>query len=397
MKILVINAGSSSLKYQLIDMTDESVLAKGNCDRIGIDGLLKHKSAKAEFVKEFSMPNHSTAVRKVIEVITDKEIGCISSLDEISAVGHRIVHGGEHFKEAKLVNEAVIDEIAECGKLAPLHNVHSVSGIRACMEVLPNVPHVVVFDTAFHQTMPPEAYMYGVPYDYYKKYAIRKYGFHGTSHRFVTQRAAAMLGKDVNDVNLITCHLGNGSSITAVKNGKCIDTTMGFTPLDGLMMGSRCGAMDPAVVTYIERIEGKTSKEMDMFMNKECGVLGISGVSSDFRDIDDAVAEGNERAKLALDMFIYQIKKYIGSFMYILGKIDGIVFTAGVGENNPELRQEVLKGLQNIHIDSKLNNIHGKETIISTPDSAFKIMVIPTNEECMIARDTKQLVESLKK
>jgi len=399
MKVLVINAGSSSLKYQLIDMTNEKVLAKGNCERIGIDGFLKHKSEKGEFSKEVEMTNHTAAIKQVIDVITDKDYGCISSLGEISAVGHRVVHGGEKFNEAALVDESVITEIEKIGKLAPLHNYASASGIRACKEVLKDIPQVVVFDTAFHSQMPPKAYMYGLPYKYYEKYAIRKYGFHGTSHRYVTLRAAKILGKDPKDVKLITCHLGNGSSIAAVKGGKSIDTSMGFTPLDGLMMGTRCGSIDPAIVTFIEENEGKTFKEMNMLMNKESGVLGVSEVSSDFRDLDLAVEQGNEKAELALEMFAYQVKKYIGSYYFALDGADAIIFTAGIGENNAELRLRCINGLEEIGIklDPEKNKIRGQEAIVSTPDSKIKVLVIPTNEELMIAKDTRDLVESLKK
>jgi len=399
MKVLVINAGSSSLKYQLIDMTNEKVLAKGNCERIGIDGFLKHKSEKGEFSKEVEMTNHTAAIKQVIDVITDKDYGCISSLGEISAVGHRVVHGGEKFNEAALVDESVITEIEKIGKLAPLHNYASASGIRACKEVLKDIPQVVVFDTAFHSQMPPKAYMYGLPYKYYEKYAIRKYGFHGTSHRYVTLRAAKILGKDPTDVKLITCHLGNGSSIAAVQGGKSIDTSMGFTPLDGLMMGTRCGSIDPAIVTFIEENEGKTFKEMNMLMNKESGVLGVSEVSSDFRDLDLAVEQGNEKAELALEMFAYQVKKYIGSYYFALDGADAIIFTAGIGENNAELRLRCINGLEEIGIklDPEKNKIRGQEAIVSTPDSKIKVLVIPTNEELMIAKDTRDLVESLKK
>ena len=399
MKVLVINAGSSSLKYQLIDMTNEKVLAKGNCERIGIDGFLKHKSEKGEFSKEVEMTNHTAAIKQVIDVITDKDYGCISSLGEISAVGHRVVHGGEKFNEAALVDESVITEIEKIGKLAPLHNYASASGIRACKEVLKDIPQVVVFDTAFHSQMPPKAYMYGLPYKYYEKYAIRKYGFHGTSHRYVTLRAAKILGKDPKDVKLITCHLGNGSSIAAVQGGKSIDTSMGFTPLDGLMMGTRCGSIDPAIVTFIEENEGKTFKEMNMLMNKESGVLGVSEVSSDFRDLDLAVEQGNEKAELALEMFAYQVKKYIGSYYFALDGADAIIFTAGIGENNAELRLRCINGLEEIGIklDPEKNKIRGQEAIVSTPDSKIKVLVIPTNEELMIAKDTRDLVESLKK
>ena len=393
MKIMVVNAGSSSLKYQLFDMESTEVLAKGLCERIGIDGKIKHKSAKGEFEKEIAMPNHAAAIKEVIDAVTDAKYGCISSLDEISAVGHRIVHGGDLFTESVLVDEKVLAGIDQCSELAPLHNPGSLTGIKACMEVMKDVPQVGVFDTAFHQTMPPKAYMYPLPYEYYEKYKVRRYGFHGTSHRYVSQRAAAMLGKKPEEIKVVTCHLGNGSSIAAVDCGKVVDTSMGFTPLAGLLMGTRCGDVDPAVVTYIMQKENLSSKEMDTIMNKKSGALGLSGVSSDFRDVEAHMGE-NERCKLVLDIVAYQVKKYIGSYAAAMGGLDAVVFTAGIGENNTWLREDIVSGLEfmGIKIDHEKNQIRGKETDVSAQGATVRTLVIPTNEELMIARDTQAIV-----
>ncbi len=402
MKILVINAGSSSLKYQLIDMETEAMLCKGNCERIGMPaGVFTHKTADGrELHRDVNMLDHTAAFTQVKNALIDKEYGVIHELSEVTAVGHRIVQGGALFSESVLVDEKVIEGIESLIPLAPLHNKAHVQGIRACREVFgTQVPEVVVFDTAFHSTMPPKAYMFNVPYEYYEKYAVRRYGFHGTSHRYVSARYAKITGKDLKDLKLITCHLGNGSSITAVDGGKCIDTTMGLTPLDGFMMGTRTGTLDPSVVTFIMEKEHLTPQEMDQLLNKKSGMLGISGVSSDDRDVSAAAAEGNKRAMLALDILEYQISKYIGGFMVALGGCDAIVFTAGIGENQPRHRRVVGQYLSylGVKIDDKLNEemVHGKEGKISTPDSSMEVYVIPTNEELVIARDTRDLVEKL--
>lgn len=402
MKILVINAGSSSLKYQLIDMDKEEMVAKGNCERIGMPaGLFGHTTADGrELKKKINMLDHTAAFTQVKDALLDKEYGVIQDLSEVAAVGHRIVQGGALFSESVLVDEKVIEGIESLIPLAPLHNKAHVQGIRACRDVFgPEVPEVVVFDTAFHSTMPPKAYMFNVPYEYYEKYSVRRYGFHGTSHRYVSARCAQLMGKDLKDLKLITCHLGNGSSITAVDHGKCIDTSMGLTPLDGFMMGSRTGTLDPSVVTFIMEKEHLTPREMDEILNKKSGLLGISGVSSDDRDVTAANLEGNPRAKLAQDILEYQISKFIGSYMVALGGCDAIVFTAGLGENQSTHRLKVGNAFSymGVQVDPELNSqmIRGKEGKISTPDSSIEIFVIPTNEELVIARDTKELVESL--
>lgn len=396
MKILVVNAGSSSLKYQLINMKEEVVLAKGLCDRIGLPGsLIRHKTHDGRAVeKEIHMADHKDAIASLIKVLTHEEWGVIKSLDEIKAVGHRVVHGGEKFFKSVIIDDEVMKAIEECAELAPLHNPPNITGIKACQQVMNGVPQIAVFDTAFHQTMPQKAYIYALPYEYYKKYRLRKYGFHGTSHKYVSERAAIMLGKPYDKVKTVTCHLGNGSSIAAVDCGKVIDTSMGFTPLDGLAMGTRCGTIDPAVVTFLMNKEGLSADEMDTIMNKKSGVLGISGVSSDFRDLDDAVAQGNERAELALEIFAYQVRKFIGAYACAMGGIDAIVFTAGIGENNPKIRSMVCKELEflGIKIDEEKNNIKGAEKDVSTDDSKVKVFVIPTNEELAIAQETKKLV-----
>lgn len=396
MKILVINAGSSSLKYQLIDMSNEEVLAKGLCERIGIDNsFLKHTKTGADsIVIEKDLPNHKVAIEEVINVLVDATNGVIKDMSEITAVGHRVVHGGEKFSSSVLINDEVMDTLRECIELAPLHNPPNITGIEACQAIMPTTPMVAVFDTAFHQTMPKHAFMYALPYEIYEKYSIRKYGFHGTSHKYVAERAAVVLGKPLESLKIVTCHLGNGSSIAAVKNGQCVETSMGFTPLDGLAMGTRCGTIDPAVVTYLMNKEGLSTKEVDNLMNKKSGVLGISGVSSDFRDIEKAADEGNERARLALDIFYYRVRKYIGEYAAVMGGVDAVVFTAGVGENNVPGRVEILEGLEflGISIDLEKNSVRGKEIDVSTADAKVRTLVIPTNEELAIARETKGLI-----
>lgn len=396
MKILVINAGSSSLKYQLINMNTSAVLAKGNCDRIGLDGVLEHKTDSAKIKKEVALNNHADAIKVVLASLLDPEIGCIASLDEIYAVGHRVVHGGTLYNKPMLVTEEVIRGIDACSEFAPLHNPAHVVGIRACVEAMPGISQVVVFDTAFHQTMPAKAYMYALPYEYYEKYHVRRYGAHGTSHKYVSLRAAEMMGKKPEELKIVTCHLGNGSSVAAVDRGRCLDTSMGFTPLAGLMMGTRCGDIDPAVVTYLMEKENLSPKEFDQIMNKKSGVLAISGLSNDFRDIDKAIENGNERAKLVMDMFEYQITKYIGSYAAAMGGIDALVFTAGVGENNGGLRYRVCEPLKFMGIDVNPESIEWRssDALISTPESKVATFVIATNEELMIARDTKTVVEA---
>lgn len=397
MKVLVINAGSSSLKYQLIDTENNDVIAKGLCERIGIDGSkLKHRPAgkdEVEIVKP--MENHADAIKLVIAALLDKEHGVIESMDEIGAVGHRVVHGGEYFSESVIIDDKVKKAIEECAELAPLHNPANLTGINACEEVMPGVKQVAVFDTAFHQTMEPKAYLYAIPYELYEKEKIRKYGFHGTSHKYVSQRAAEMLGKPIEELKIITCHLGNGSSITAVDGGKSVDTSMGFTPLSGVIMGTRSGVIDPAIIPYVMDKENMDIKDVDTLLNKKSGVLGISGISSDFRDLETEAKNGNERAQLALDMFVYSVKRYIGFYACAMGGVDAVAFTAGVGENNGEMREEVLEGAEfmGIKVDPKKNVGRGKEMDISADDSRVKVLVIPTNEELMIALDTKALVE----
>ena len=399
MKILVINAGSSSMKYQLIDMEDESVIAKGNCERIGVDGHFKHTTGDGRvYETDVVMNNHTEAFVQIKNALISEEYGVIKNLDEVSAIGHRIVQGGALFSESVLVNEDVIKGIESLIPLAPLHNAAHVQGIRACLDVFgTEVPEVVVFDTAFHSTMPPKAFTYPVPYEYYEKYAVRRYGFHGTSHRYVSNRCAELMGKDMKDLKIITCHLGNGSSITAIKGGKVIDTSMGLTPLDGIMMGKRTGSLDPSVVTFIAEKEGFTPSEMDTLLNKKSGFLGISGVSSDDRDVTAAAESGNARAQLAIDILEYQILKYIGSYTAALGGVDAIVFTAGIGENQCSHRINVCNNLSymGVKVDADLNAkaIRGVEGKISTPDSTVDVFVIPTNEELVIARDTMALVQ----
>ena len=402
MRILVINAGSSSLKYQLINMEDESVLAKGNCERIGIDGgIVTHKLPDGRSKElNVNMSNHTEAFMQVKNMLLDNEVGVLNSLSEVSAIGHRVVQGGALFSESVLVNEDVIKGIESLIPLAPLHNKAHVQGIRACIDVFGvEIPQVVVFDTAFHSTMPPKAYMFAVPYEYYEKYKVRRYGFHGTSHRYVSERCAHLMNRDLKDLKLITCHLGNGSSIAAIDSGKVIDTSMGLTPLDGFMMGTRSGSLDPSVITFIAEKENMSPEDMSNMLNKESGLLGISGVSNDDRDISDAVVNGNKRAKLAHDMLEYQITKFIGGYMAALKGCDAIVFTAGLGENQASHRQVVCDNLSymGVKIDKELNNmmVAGKEGKISTPDSKIAVYVIPTNEELLIARDTQDIVNKL--
>ena len=395
MKIFVVNCGSSSIKYQLIDMKDESVIAKGLVERIGIEGsVLTHTPAgKVKVRLESAIPDHVDGIKKVLAALVDPNHGVIKSMDEIDAVGHRVVHGGEIFNESVVITDEVLKQIEDLSDMAPLHQPANVSGIRACQKLMPNTPQVAVFDTAFHQTMPPVAYMFGVKYEEYKDYGIRKYGFHGTSHKYVSGVAAQLLKKDIKDTKIITCHLGNGSSITAVDGGKSVDTSMGFTPLDGVLMGTRTGSIDPAVVPVLMQKKGLDAAGVDKYMNKECGVLGVSGVSSDFRDLEDAAAKGNERAQLALDMFCYQVKRYIGAYAAAMGGVDAIVFTAGVGENDIHTRQQVCAGLEflGVKLDADRNNVRGKVTEISAADSKVKVFLIPTNEELAIAQDTLRL------
>lgn len=397
MKVLVINAGSSSLKYKLIDMDTEAVMAKGLCERIGIDGSkLTHTPANSDkVVIEKEMPNHSVAIKLVLDALTDKDHGVIADMSEISAVGHRLVHGGEVFSGSVLITAEVKKAVEECNPLAPLHNPANLTGVAACEEAMPGVPNVGVFDTAFHQTMPKKAYMYGIPYEYYEKYKIRKYGFHGTSHNYVSHRVAEMMGKPIEELKIITCHLGNGSSIAAVDCGKVVDTSMGLTPLDGLVMGTRSGSIDPAIIKFLADNEGLSINEIDNILNKKSGVLGISGISSDFRDLEAAAAEGNERAQLALDMFFNSVKGYIGRYASIMGGVDVITFAGGVGENGPDTRAEILAGheFMGIKIDAAKNKTRGVEAEISTDDSKVKVFVVPTDEELTIARDTKRIIE----
>ncbi len=398
MKVLVINAGSSSLKFQLFDMEDEKVIAKGNCEKIGLEGSFigyKTKGDKKEVMT--SMPDHTIAIQKVFEVLMNKDDGVINSVNEISAVGHRVVQGGWIFDKSVVLNEKVIEDLSLLEPLSPLHAKANMAGIRGCMAVMPNIPQVAVFDTAFHATMPAKAYMYGIKYEDYEKYHIRRYGFHGTSHRYVTGEVAKLLGKKPEEVNVITVHIGNGSSITAVKNGQSVDTTMGLTPIEGLIMGTRSGDLEPGVYNYLADKKGMTCNEVLNYLNKECGILGVSGVSSDMREINDAILKGNKRARLALDMLIYRVKKYIGSYLAVLGGADAIVFTGGIGENQEDLREGALEGMEycGIEIDKDKNNNLPRGTVeeISTVNSKIRVFRIPTDEEKLIARDTKALVE----
>ncbi len=395
MKILVINAGSSSLKYQLIDMENEGVLAKGLCDRIGLDGKFVHNANGEKLELDHPMPNHAEAIKVVLEYLVDAKWGVIKDVAEISAVGHRVVNGGEVFVEATLMNEEKVNTLEGLTEFAPLHNPAAVTGLRACMEVMgKDVPQVTVYDTAFHYGMPKTAAIYPIPYEYYEKYGIRRFGAHGTSHGYVAGECAKLLGKDIKDLKIVTCHLGNGSSITAVDGGRCVDTSMGFTPLAGVLMGTRCGDIDPAVAMYIMNKEGLTPDQMSDLMNKKSGALGLSGVSNDFRDLDAAAAEGNERAQLALDMFTYQVTKYIGSYAAAMGGVDAIVFTAGIGENNDVMRSDIVKTLKFLgtEMNEEENKKRGEARVVSTPDSKVKVCVIPTNEELAIARQTLEVI-----
>ena len=397
MKTLIINCGSSSLKYQLIDMSTEECMVQGLVERIGIEGsLLTQKvEGKDKYVINAEIKNHKEAIKLVLQALIDPIHGVIKSMDEISAVGHRVVHGGEKYSDSVLINDEVLQSIKDCIVLAPLHNPPNVIGIEACKELMPNTPMVAVFDTAFHQTMPKHSYICPLPYDLYQKYGIRKYGFHGTSHKYVSNKVAEVIGKDIKDLKIVTCHLGNGCSLAAVKNGKSVDTSMGFTPLAGVMMGTRSGSIDPSVISFLIEQHGYTIEEVDELLNKKSGVLGISGVSSDFRDVLAAGEEGNERAKLALEIFYYKVRTQIAAYAGAMGGIDVIVFTAGIGENSSITRKEILKGLEffGFELNEENNEIRGKIQEISTEDSRVKVYVVPTNEELMIARDTAKLVK----
>ena len=398
MKVLVVNAGSSSLKYQLFDTATDNVLAKGICERIGIDGKITHKlPSGAKFQEDISMPDHAVATEIVLRYLTGKETGCIKDVSEIEAIGHRVVHGGTYFTESALVTPEVIEKLKKCVDLAPLHTPAHIMGIEGCTAAMPGVPQVIVIDTAFHQTMPPQAYTYALPYEMCEKYSIRRFGAHGTSHRYVSGEMCKILGR-VEGTKIVTCHIGNGSSISAVKDGKCIDTSMGMTPLAGVMMGTRCGDIDPAVVTYVMKKTGKTPDEMSDFMNKECGFLGLSGISSDSRDIEAAILKDDERAYLTATTLAYQVKKFIGAYAAAMNGLDAVVFTAGMGENNPELRERACADMEYLGI--KLNTdvnakAHHQSDIVelSTPDSKVKVYLIPTNEELMIASDTERIVK----
>lgn len=395
MNILVINCGSSSLKYQLINSASEEVLAKGLCERIGIDGKLTYQPEGGEKEKsDVSMPTHTEAIDAVIKALTNEKTGVIKSLSEVGAVGHRVVHGGEKFTSSCIINEESIKAIEECNDLAPLHNPANLIGIRACQELMPGVPMVAVFDTAFHQTMPEKAFIYGLPYEYYENYKVRRYGFHGTSHSFVSKKAAEVAGKPYEDLKIIVCHLGNGASLSAVKNGKSVDTSMGLTPLEGLIMGTRSGDMDPAIMEYIAKKENLDIAGVMNVLNKKSGVLGLSGVSSDFRDLEEAAAAGNDRAEKALKAYNYRVVKYIGAYVAAMDGVDVIAFTAGLGENGKSTRKAICDHLSylGIKIDDEANSIRGKDVVISTPDSKVQVMVIPTNEELAIARETLALV-----
>ncbi|MDD4715401.1 MAG: acetate kinase [Oscillospiraceae bacterium] len=400
MKILVINAGSSSLKYQLLDPATHELMAKGLCERIGIGGHIKHTpEGKEAYAADIDMPTHSEAIQAVLSLLVDPAHGVIKTVSEIDAVGHRVVHGGEEFASSVLIDDQVMDTLKACIPLAPLHNPANITGINACKAAMPGVPHVAVFDTAFHQTLPPKAFIFALPYEYYEKDKVRRYGFHGTSHRYVSQRAASLMGRPIEELKLVTCHLGNGASTCAIKYGKSIDTSMGFTPLDGLPMGTRSGAVDSGILQYLMDLKHLDIHQMLDILNKKSGVLGISGISSDFRDLDQAAAAGSERAQLAIDVFTYKVTKRIGSSAAAMGGLDGVIFTAGVGENSPELRAKILEGLEflGLKLDPAKNNIRGKEAVISTDDSPNTIMVIPTNEELVIAMDTAKIVSQLKK
>ena len=396
MNVLVINCGSSSLKYQLIDSETEAVLAKGLCERIGIDGrLVYQKTGLDKEITEAPMPTHKQAIQMVLDALVNPKTGAIKSLTEVDAVGHRVVHGGEKFSEAALVNDEVIKAVEECNDLAPLHNPANLIGINACKELMPNVPMVTVYDTAFHQTMPKKAYLYGLPYEYYEKYKVRRYGFHGTSHSFVSKRTAEFLGMDINNSKIIVAHLGNGASISAVLNGKCVDTSMGLTPLEGLVMGTRSGDIDPAIMEFIAKKENLDIEGVMNVLNKKSGVQGISQLSSDFRDLEAAYLEGNELAINAIEVFCYRVAKYIGAYAASMNGVDAIAFTAGIGENTEIVREKVLEylGYLGITLDKEANKKRGEDNLISTSDSKVKVCVIPTNEELAIARETVAIVK----
>ena len=399
MIVFVVNCGSSSLKYQLIDMTKESVMAKGLIERIGMDGsVLKHTPGSEEAVEiNTEIPDHKVAIQLVIDALTNENHGVIKKMSEINAVGHRVVHGGERFTDSMLINSDVIAGIEACCEIAPLHNPPNLHGIHACMELMPEVPQVAVFDTAFHQTMPKTAFLYGLPYEMYVKYGLRRYGFHGTSHRYVAQRAAEMMGEHMSDLRIITCHLGNGASLTAIKYGKSVDTSMGYTPLEGLIMGTRSGEIDPAIIPFLMEKENMDAQQIDNFLNRRSGILGISGLSSDFRDLEQAANNGDERSQLAIDIFAYKVRKYIGGYVAAMGGVDAIVFTAGLGENSPFMREKICNGLEFLgtRIDPELNKIRGKAREISVKRARTKIFVVPTNEELVIARDTKRICKDL--
>ena len=396
MNILVINCGSSSLKYQLINSETEGVLAKGLCERIGIDGMLTYQPEGGEKEKsEIAMPTHTEAINAVLAALTNEKSGVIKSLSEVGAVGHRVVHGGEKFTSSCFINDESMKAIEECNDLAPLHNPANLIGIRACQELMPGVPMVAVFDTAFHQTMPDVAYTYGIPYEYYEKYKVRRYGFHGTSHSYVSKRTAEIVGKPYDQMKIIVCHLGNGASISAVNCGKSVDTSMGLTPLEGLVMGTRSGDLDPAIIDFVGKKEGLSLDEMNEVLNKKSGMLGISGVSSDGRDLEAAAETGNKRAQLALDVFDYRVIKYIGAYAAAMNGVDAIAFTAGIGENNIKMRKDVCNSLTylGVKLDEEKNNVRGEERIISADDSKVQVLLVPTNEELAIARETLALVK----
>jgi len=394
MKILIVNCGSSSLKFQLIDSDTEEAIATGLCERIGLDGSVTYKAKGEKHEKEVALPDHAVAIKEVMDLLLDPEIGVVASLNEINAVGHRVVHGGERFSSSVVITEDIIKEIEACSDLAPLHNPANLLGVRACQEVMPGVPNVAVFDTAFHQTMPKKAYLYGLPKEYYEKYGVRRYGFHGTSHSFVSGRLAELAGLDIKNSRMIICHIGSGASISAVKNGKSIDTSMGMTPLEGLVMGTRSGDMDPAIIEYICGKEHISVNEMTTILNKKSGVLGLSGVSNDFRDLLAASESGNEDAKNTVDVFVYRIVKYIGAYFVALGGVDAIAMTAGVGENSTGVRKMILDSLSalGIVIDEEANQIRGKEILLTKPESKVQVWSVPTNEELAIARETVRLV-----
>jgi len=398
MKVLVLNSGSSSIKYQLFNMEDESVLARGIVERIGIaDSFLEQENIEGEEILwQEDVPDHSRGISLVIDALQDEEKGVLKDMDEINALGHRVVHGGEKFADSVLITSEVVEKIEEVSDLAPLHNPPNLAGIKECQKLMPDKPQVGVFDTAFHQTMPEEAYIYALPYEYYQKYGIRRYGFHGTSHKFVSRRAAELMDKNLEELKIITCHLGNGASVAAVDRGRSVDTSMGLTPLEGLVMGTRCGDIDPAIVPFLQKKEGLEPEEVDSIMNKESGLLGISGISNDSRDVSEAAQQGNKRARLAEKVFNYRVKKYIGAYAAAMGGTDAIVFTAGIGENDGAIRAAILENLEflGFKLDESKNNARGAEVEISTPGSRVKVFVIPTNEELVIARDTAKIVEA---